>query len=252
MSATREQIKQLAKEIPYKWKPQSVKYGKATMVAYVDARDIQNLFDDAVGPENWQVNYSIVDKQMFANIGIKVLHEDGTSEWIWKSDGGTESNVEQEKGLISDCFKRAAVTWSAGRFLYDLEIVELPAKEYKGKERPTTYEGEILWNNDEINEYIRSGMNKKSSTKQDSKRAKNYSTPTTEPTYSTVEYKEKTIKRVTSLKKDNLSGKECLKKYIPDYNTKFKTNYTQIIDFNSDELLNKLIDFIESIPPEKI
>jgi len=42
-------------------------------------------------------------------------------EWIWKADGAGDTDVEAEKGAISDAFKRAAVKWGVGRYLYDLD-----------------------------------------------------------------------------------------------------------------------------------
>ncbi len=41
-------LKDLKKELPYKWRVQSVKYGKATCVAYIDARDCQDLLDEVI------------------------------------------------------------------------------------------------------------------------------------------------------------------------------------------------------------
>lgn len=246
MAVTSEQIKQLSKEIPWKYKPQSVKYGKATMVSYVDARDVQDLFDEVLGPSNWKVEYSVINNQMFAYISIRVKHEDGTVEWVTKSDGGTESNMEQEKGLISDCFKRAAVVWSAGRFLYRQGVVELPTKDYKGKEKPATKDGRILWTNDEISEYIRSGM------KNESKPASTkYGKPTSEPKYNKTSYTEETIKRVTGLEKNGKKGKECIKEHLESYNEANKTEIKKIQELD-DESLNKVIDFIENLTPQGI
>jgi hypothetical protein len=51
-------------------------------------------------------------------------------------DCGTESSTEKEKGESSDSFKRAAVNWGVGRFLYDLKIVHLPANMKKEKSPP--------------------------------------------------------------------------------------------------------------------
>ena len=68
---------------------------------------------------------------MFASIGIN-----SNNEWVWKSDCGTESQVEKEKGEASDAFKRAGVMWGIGRFLYSKKIVKLPVKEKNGKYYP--------------------------------------------------------------------------------------------------------------------
>ena len=41
-------LEDLKKELPYKWRVQSARYGKATCVAYIDARDCQDLLDEVV------------------------------------------------------------------------------------------------------------------------------------------------------------------------------------------------------------
>ena len=113
----------LKKEIPYKWRVQSYSKSKASAscVAYIDARDVMDILDEVCGPQNWQDDYKTVDGKLFGGIGIKI--ED---YWVWKWDTGTESQVEQEKGQVSDAFKRAGVHWGIGRFLYSLDIAYLP------------------------------------------------------------------------------------------------------------------------------
>jgi hypothetical protein len=94
----------LKKEIPFKFKPQSVKWGKALMVSYIDSRDAQDILDECVGPENWADDYRVVDGKVYGGVGINVAAEPGlpSSQWVWKWDCGTESNTEQEKGQASD------------------------------------------------------------------------------------------------------------------------------------------------------
>lgn len=82
---------------------------------YIDARDVMDRLDSVLGPENWQKDYKEIKGVLFAGIGIYV---DG--QWVWKWDAGTESDTEKEKGEASDSFKRAAVNWGIGRFLYNL------------------------------------------------------------------------------------------------------------------------------------
>jgi hypothetical protein len=41
--------------------------------------------------------------------------------WISKEDGGENSDIEPVKGGLSDAFKRAAVSWGIGRYLYGLD-----------------------------------------------------------------------------------------------------------------------------------
>ena len=51
--------KKLKYAIPYKWKIQSFNKAKtkATCVAYVDARDVMDLLDKAVGIDGWSDSY---------------------------------------------------------------------------------------------------------------------------------------------------------------------------------------------------
>ena len=127
-------LEDLKKEMPFKWRVQSANQWGASCVAYIDARDVQDLLDEVCGADCWQVLYEEHKGNLFAKIGI--FYTDpvgGHAEWIWKSDCGTESNVEKQKGEASDAFKRAAVMWGIGRFLYSKKIVKLPVKE-KGKD----------------------------------------------------------------------------------------------------------------------
>jgi hypothetical protein len=96
--------------------------GKGIALAYLNARDVMARFDAVCGPENWQVEYPFSG---CAKIGIKVPRQhDGekfiTWEWVWKSNGAGETDFEGVKGQYSDAFKRAAVLWGVGQYLYDL------------------------------------------------------------------------------------------------------------------------------------
>jgi hypothetical protein len=125
-------LKLLKREIPFKWRVQSANQWGAQCVAYIDARDAQDLLDDVCGPEKWQVTYEEHKGNLFASIGIFA-----GDQWVWKTDCGTESNVEKEKGEASDAFKRAGVMWGIGRFLYAKKIIKLPVKANdKGKFLP--------------------------------------------------------------------------------------------------------------------
>jgi hypothetical protein len=82
-------------------------------LVYIDARLVQERLDDVMGTD-WQCKYTEVsDKQAVCNIGLKI---DG--EWIWRADGAGTTNIEEEKGMLSDAFKRAAVRWGIGKYLY--------------------------------------------------------------------------------------------------------------------------------------
>lgn len=129
------ELKELKKQIPYQWRVQSFSKHKpaAQCVAYIDARDVMDLLDDVCGPQNWQSDFKDVGGQMFAGIGIRVGASgiEDAADWVWKWDTGSETAVEAEKGQASDSFKRAAVKWGIGRFLYDLPIKTVKANEAK-------------------------------------------------------------------------------------------------------------------------
>lgn len=136
METKKTTIEDLKNKMPYQWRVQSFSKNKpsAACVAYIDARDVMNRLDEVVGMENWQDDYRVINNQLFAGIGIHV-----GGNWIWKWDVGTESQTEKEKGLVSDSFKRAAVKWGIGRFLYDLEIKYVTTNGIKGDSDSATH-----------------------------------------------------------------------------------------------------------------
>lgn len=106
--------------------PRNDKKASGIALAYIDARDVQERLDRVCGVANWSDSYVETDKgRVICTLAIRI---DG--EWISKSDGAGDSDVESEKGAISDALKRAAVKWGVGRYLYDMESpwVELEAR----------------------------------------------------------------------------------------------------------------------------
>lgn len=99
---------------------------KGMALAYIDARDVMERLDDVCGPENWQCRYSHATTKTICEIGINL------GEWIWKADGAGDTDKEAEKGAISSAFKRAAVKWGIGRYLYDVNTPWV-AIEQRGK-----------------------------------------------------------------------------------------------------------------------
>lgn len=95
-------LKGLRKEIPYKFKPQTCSYEKALIVAYIDSRDVQDLLDECVGPENWSDSYHKIGDVMYCTLSVNVTGDVSNPHWVSKSDCGVESQTEQEKGQASD------------------------------------------------------------------------------------------------------------------------------------------------------
>ncbi len=93
---------------------------KGIALAYINARDVMKRLDDVLGMENWQCKYPF---QGCCELSIRV-----GGEWITKSNLAGETNVEGEKGQASDSFKRAAVLFGVGRYLYYLENIWVPIK----------------------------------------------------------------------------------------------------------------------------
>ena len=94
---------------------------KGMALAYIDARDVMNRLDEVVGPASWQDRYEIHGGKTICYLSLCVAFQNGEAVWITKADAAGDSAVEAEKGAISDAFKRAAVKWGIGRYLYDIE-----------------------------------------------------------------------------------------------------------------------------------
>ena len=99
---------------------QSVKEKGLVLLLYKNARVDMNILDETVRAENWQREHYECKGNLFCRVGINVNYADKGKcpEWIYKSDCGSESNTEAQKGEASDSFKRACFNWGIGRELY--------------------------------------------------------------------------------------------------------------------------------------
>ena len=105
---------------------QSVKQKGLILLLYKDARVDMNILDETVGSARWQREHYECKGNLFCRVGIVCETKKGESifpEWIWKSDCGTESNTEAQKGEASDSFKRACFNWGIGRELYTAPFI---------------------------------------------------------------------------------------------------------------------------------
>lgn len=95
-------------------------------LCYVDARTVMDRFDSVCGFDGWQCNYTPgVGTSIVCNIGVRIA-----GDWIWKADGAGATDMEADKGTLSDAFKRAGVRWGVGRYLYEVHApwLDLDAK----------------------------------------------------------------------------------------------------------------------------
>lgn len=125
---------------------QSVKENGLVLLLYKDARVDMNILDETVGASNWQREHYECKGNLFCRVGIYIPEEEPfandyntalasnailrpkkASGWVWKSDCGTESNTEAQKGEASDSFKRACFNWGIGRELYTSPFTWIPA-----------------------------------------------------------------------------------------------------------------------------
>jgi hypothetical protein len=88
---------------------------KGIALAFIDARDVMQRLDGVVGMADWRNFYPYAGT---CELSIRI-----DDEWITKTNAAGETQVEAEKGMASDAFKRAAVLWGIARYLYYLPTV---------------------------------------------------------------------------------------------------------------------------------
>lgn len=104
---------------------------KGIALAYIDARDVMERLDGVMGID-WQCEYTPVPHGHCCRIGLLI-----EGHWRWRSNGAVnlsdsdkaDAKEMAEKGSYSDAFKRAAVLWGVGRYLYDLDSPWVDIKE---------------------------------------------------------------------------------------------------------------------------
>lgn len=105
----------------------------AQLLLYKTARTDAAILDETFGQFNWQCSYSENKGNLFCTISVK---DPNTNEWVSKTDCGSGSNIEKEKGEASDSFKRAGFRWGIGVELYSTPRIKIPMEEsdmYNGR-----------------------------------------------------------------------------------------------------------------------
>lgn len=85
---------------------------------YITARTVMNRLDDVMGPENWWDEFLPMEHSVICKLTIRL--PDG--ETITKVDAGGFAGMadpgDDDKSGYADAFKRAAVKFGIGRYLY--------------------------------------------------------------------------------------------------------------------------------------
>ena len=85
---------------------------------YVTARTIMNRFDEVLGPENWWDDFVPLEHSVICRLTIRL--PDGTI--LTKCDAGGYAGLadpgDDDKSGFADAFKRTAVKFGVGRYLY--------------------------------------------------------------------------------------------------------------------------------------
>jgi hypothetical protein len=90
----------------------------ARQVQYITARTAMNRLDNVLGPENWWDEYVPGENSVLCRLTVRL--PDGST--LTKADAGGYAGMpdqgDDDKSGFSDAFKRAAVKFGVGRYLY--------------------------------------------------------------------------------------------------------------------------------------
>lgn len=110
-----------------------IKTNGFSLLLYKDARCDMRILDEA--GVKWTRRHYECKGNLFCEVGI---YDEELKQFIFRSDCGTESNTEKEKGEASDSFKRACFNWGIGRELYTSPFIWINdnVKQVNGKNIP--------------------------------------------------------------------------------------------------------------------
>lgn len=117
----------------------------ATLLAYKDARFDMDMLDEHY-EDLWKREHEVINGNLYCTVSI---YNKDLNQWISRSDVGTVSNAEAEKGQASDSFKRACVNFGIGRDLYAYPTIFINLQQgeywmqgdkYKAKIKPMNWQ----------------------------------------------------------------------------------------------------------------
>jgi len=110
---------QIAEKLAAPFPPAAIHWrlgpGNRVALAYLDARNVMERLDEVVGIDGWSDSYEYDQRTCVCSLSLNIA-----GQWVSKSDGAGATDIEGEKGQISDALKRAAVKFGIGRYLYAL------------------------------------------------------------------------------------------------------------------------------------
>jgi len=87
---------------------------------YITARQVADRLDQVIGPGNWETRFRVLDEaKAVIECTLTIFGQNKSDVGYPNNPGRPELEDEPYKAAYSDAFKRAAVAWGIGRFLYD-------------------------------------------------------------------------------------------------------------------------------------
>lgn len=213
------------------WRLQSCgeKKGKiwGKVLAYITSRAVQERLDTVCGPDGWQCSIQKEGDAYLCTLSVRVEHDDGTIEWISRTDGADATDIEAVKGGISGAIKRASVLFGCGRYLYQLKDNWAIVSEngaYAGK----TKEGKWFnWDPPALPDWALPENERKTA-------ATSKSSPTKKEVATDPEITEK-IQTVESYIKNNKLNKDWIPRANQYINNQDKDGLNRIITYVTDQ-----------------
>jgi hypothetical protein len=103
---------------PFRSEEVKVRTQAGKKLSYITSRTCMNRLDEVVGPSNWWDDYQPLEHSVICRLTVRL--PDGTV--LTKCDAGGYAGMsdpgDDDKSGFSDAFKRAAVKFGVGRYLY--------------------------------------------------------------------------------------------------------------------------------------
>lgn len=92
---------------------------KGIALFYIDAREVMKRLDEIAGMDGWAKKIIPADKGCICELSVRMPYiMNGDEKWVLKADVGEFTKTSDFKGASSDSFKRAAVNFGIGHYLY--------------------------------------------------------------------------------------------------------------------------------------